>query len=94
LLKKMVESTEIIITNDLPSLLAVEEVAQYRKVHKDQILNNLPDTVADLSKLVEEVIGVGENDPEVRRLYPEAYHATNGLIEEQRARARKAGFSV
>jgi hypothetical protein len=52
ILTKMVENTEIIITNDLPSLLGLEDTTRLRRVHKDQILKNLPETAQAIQSLL------------------------------------------
>ncbi|MGI9028143.1 MAG: hypothetical protein ACR2FM_04895 [Candidatus Saccharimonadales bacterium] len=42
ILESMVEDTVMFLTNDLPSLLQQDYVTKIRRVHKDEILKNMP----------------------------------------------------
>lgn len=61
ILKNMVEDTVMFLTNDLPSLLEQEHIAKIRRIHKDEILKNLPKTQTALRDDLLEL--VGEDEP-------------------------------
>lgn len=41
--KDCIEETIIVVTNDLPSLMALDEVTEIRRNHKNEILKNVDD---------------------------------------------------
>ena len=61
ILEHMVEHTVMFLTNDLPSLLDQDRVALIRRVHKDEILKNIPEAKQAINQyalsLVREVLG-------------------------------------
>jgi hypothetical protein len=52
ILKNMVENTIMFLTNDLPSLLEQDRVAEIRRFHKDEILKNVPETERQINALI------------------------------------------
>lgn len=60
ILEEMVENTVMYLTNDLTALLEQDRIAKIRRIHKDEILKNLPEAASQIDQLIYEYI-IGED---------------------------------
>lgn len=54
ILTNMVENTVIFLTNDLPSLLEQDRIARIRRIHKNEILKNIPEAKQAIEAYIKE----------------------------------------